>query len=133
MYSRTLIKLVLFICLSGCQITSTQSQQEQLLPLTLAEVSRNSELASKMICTDSDENFWDCRSRGGYVVGVMKIAPKNIAPFIAQIYLHPEYTTEKDLIEQGADQPTQLVHKDAIEGTGEMAFLKNCDIYQESV
>ena len=101
MYGRTLIKLVLFICLSGCQITSTQSQQEQLLPLTLAEVSRNSELASTMICTDSDENFWDCRSSGDYVF-VLEIAPNDVAPFIAQIYLHPEYTTEKDLIEQGA-------------------------------
>ena len=91
--------------LAACQSSPDGEAPSPSLPeLTLAEVHRDS-LSGSASCDQVSEGRWICSERTtGRVHGVE--IPQEIAPFMAQIYLHPAFTTEADLVRQGAkDRP----------------------------
>lgn len=95
----------LSLSLVGCQTPPSAPVTPDLAPLTLAELHRESLVGSSRTCTRVEAGGWVCGNTTGYVHRA-PIIPQEIAPFMAQIYLHPAFTTEEDLIAQGAkDQP----------------------------
>lgn len=91
--------------LAACQSAPNGDAPSSSLPvLTLAEVHRDS-LTGSASCDRVSEGRWICSERSAERVHGVEI-PQEIAPFMAQIYLHPAFTTEADLVRQGAkDRP----------------------------
>jgi WD40 repeat protein len=97
--------LALSACTKSPDMTkqvASPSQMEIALPeLTLAELHRVDEGGGKD-CELQDDGNWQCYPRTAYMRSfTYQTAPDYIAPFAAQIYLHPKYTTEKFLLENG--------------------------------
>lgn len=88
------------LALMGCQTVPTPPDLSELQPLTLAELHREAD-RSYSKCSLENEGRWSCETSTSYVVSSKEIPPE-IAPFMAQIYLHPDFTTEEDLLRQGA-------------------------------
>lgn len=91
----------LVVGLTGCQTPPPPV----LEPLTLAELHRQDFSEGPRQCLRLDTGGWECGNESAYSFQTREI-PYEIAPFMAQIYLHPAFTTEEDLIRQGAkDRP----------------------------
>lgn len=99
----TIFKRLFFsvACLiAACQSAPPVAEAPDLQALTLAELHREADPAYSKCNLESDGR-WVCGVSVGYVINA-SVTPPEIAPFMAQIYLHPEFTTEEDLRRQGA-------------------------------
>ncbi len=81
------------------QAIESERVEVALPQLTLAELHRIDEGGGKD-CELQDDGNWQCFTRTSSArTYTVQPAPEYIAPFAAQIYLHPEYTTEEYLLE----------------------------------
>lgn len=90
----------LWIFVAACQTAPPIADAPQLQALTLAELHRETDGGYSKCGVESDGR-WACERSSGYVISAREIPPE-VAPFMAQIYLHPDFTTEEDLLRQGA-------------------------------
>lgn len=93
---RLIIAALFSGAIAGCQNSGLRTTA--LAPLSLAEVHQQPSHPPMNCWSDDDAVLCSDRTRR---IKVMKLAPPEVAPFLAQIYLHPQFTTEKDLIDQG--------------------------------
>ncbi len=85
---------------TACQTVPPQPDSRELPALTLAELHREADRGYSN-CQLETEGRWVCEASSSYVIRAREIPPE-VAPFMAQIYLHPDFTTEADLLRQGA-------------------------------
>ena len=97
--------LLLTAVLSACQSATKATEQADALPsLTLAELHRGkAEGEGTRSCLQESPGKWLCSYKNSASLTSVEV-PQEIAPFQAQIYLHPAFTTEADLIKQGAKE-----------------------------
>lgn len=88
------------LVISACQAVPPQPDADKLAALTLAELHREAD-GGYSNCQLEAEGRWVCEASSSYVIRAREIPPE-VAPFMAQIYLHPDFTTEDDLLRQGA-------------------------------
>lgn len=95
--------LLLATALSACQSAKTLTEQADALPsLTLAELHRGkAEGEGTRSCVQESPGKWFCSYKNSASLTSVEV-PQEAVPFQAQIYLHPDFTTEADLIAQGA-------------------------------
>lgn len=97
-FKRLILGMALAIV--ACQAVPPQPELPELASLTLAELHREADRGYSN-CRLEVEGRWVCDASSSYVIRAREIPPE-VAPFMAQIYLHPDFTTEEDLLRQGA-------------------------------